>query len=80
MERVLNEYTPVSEQKKKIFNTKYSEKRVTPQNATENKYAKTKYSAPSSKNINQTDFKKKPFEPSTKPTVKKTISVEQTKK
>ena len=70
----------MSDQKKKTFNSKYSEKRVPPASQNETRYVKTKYSAPSSKNINQTDFKKKPFEPSTKTTVKKTISVEQNKK
>jgi hypothetical protein len=29
LERVLNEYTPLSDQKKKTFNSKYSDKRNT---------------------------------------------------
>ena len=83
LERVLNEYTPVSsDQKKKTFNSKYSEKRVPlPGSSNDTRYVKTKYSAPGTKNMNQTDFKKKPFEPSTKATVKKTtISAESNKK
>jgi flagellar basal body L-ring protein FlgH len=79
LERVLNEYTPLSDQKKKTFNSKYSEKRVAASNINDIKYIKTKYSVPSSKD-RSADFKKKSFEPSTKVTVKKTSTAEQSKR
>lgn len=45
------------------------------------KYLKTKYSVPGSSNKDRsTDFKKKPFEPSTKATLKKTIQHSEAKK
>jgi len=83
LERVLNEYTPQpTDQKKKTFNSKYSEKRVPLPTANETKYVKTKYSVPGSGNKDRSsDFKKKPFESSTKPTVKKsTIQYNEAKK
>ena len=63
LERVLNEYTPPpSDQKKKTFNSKYSEKRVPLPSVNDTKYLKTKYSVPGSSNKDRsTDFKKKPF-------------------
>lgn len=60
LQRVLNEYTPQSDQKKKTFNSKSSEKKsIQPHSNNETKYAKTKYSI-----VNKdksADFKKKPF-------------------
>lgn len=79
LERVLNEYTPQSDQKKKTFNSKYSDKKSIQQlGNNETKYVKTKYSMPNKDR--SADFKKKTFEASTKPTVKKTGQTDQSKR
>jgi hypothetical protein len=59
LERVMNEYTPQSsDQKKKTFNSKYSDKKATQiANNNETKYVRTKYSA--SIKDRSADFKKK---------------------
>jgi hypothetical protein len=70
LERVLNEYTPVSDPKKKTCGSRQSEKKGTPAfiQTNEMKYAKTKYS--SSVRDRSVDFKKK-VDATSKPTIKK---------
>ncbi len=72
LERVLNEYTPQSDPKKKTFGPKQSDKKATPTfiQTNEMKYAKTKYS--SSIKDRSVDFKKKESA-SSKPTIKKGV-------
>jgi hypothetical protein len=69
LERVLNEYTPQSDPKKKTCGSRQSDKKSFLQ-SNETKYAKTKYS--SSIKERSVDFKKKGIETaSSKPTIKK---------
>ncbi len=70
LERVLNEYTPQSDPKKKTYNSAKQKNLPSFTQNNEVKYAKTKYSAPIKER--SSDFKKKAVETSTKPTIKKT--------
>lgn len=74
LERVLNEYTPQSDPKKKTYGSRQSDKKATPAfiQTNEMKYAKTKYS--SSLKDRSVDFKKKESG-SSKPTLKKGESI-----
>ena len=81
LERVLNEYTPQSDPKKKTYvSSRQSDKKNLPSFTQNNeiKYAKTKYSA--SVKDRSSDFKKKAVETSTKPTIKKSTQYEQPKR
>lgn len=70
LERVLNEYTPVTDPKKKTHVSKYSDKK-TPVQPTESKLVKTKYSTHHPNTNNRSfDFKKKATE-STRQTTRK---------
>ena len=71
LERVLNEYTPVQDDKKKrTFNSKISQKKTISSIGPNNKYSKTKYIPHSNKVI---DFKKKSSDQSNKVTVKRSM-------
>lgn len=77
LERVLNEYTPtVNDKKKRTFNSKVSEKnekKTISSVAANKKYSQTKYIGEPSRNI---DFRKKGTDAYNKPTVKRISSIE----